>query len=170
LTSPAPNSFVIPGSTINLAAQTSHPSGTVSEVEFFANGRSIGDGVAGANGVFTLSWPNVESNIYSVWAVAMDAAHVHSHSVPITLTVNNAPTVAVSSPFEGQRFESSPNIGLAAAAEDSDGQIAKVDFYANGSLIGSASDIDTDRFNLTWRIVPDGQYSLTETVTDNLGM
>ena len=170
LTSPGENSRFIPGSTINLAAQTSHPSGTISHVEFFANGRSLGHVMQSHGGVFKFLWEGVESNVYSLWAVATDNLGIESHSLPVTITVNEAPTIGIISPLEGQSFASNSNIGLAVGAADGDGQIAKVDFFANGSLIGSATDIDTDKFFFTWRNVPDGQYTLTAVATDNLGL
>lgn len=141
LTSPVAGFSTSPGSNIQLGAQATHPSGTITEVEFFANGRHIGHGVAVSGGSYTFNWEDVPSNVYSIYAVATDTAGVQSRSVARTITVNTAPTVAVVTPFEGQRFNSSPNIGLTAVADDSDGQIAKVDFYVNNTLIGTATDI-----------------------------
>jgi hypothetical protein len=50
-----------------------------------------------------------------------------------------------------------------------DGSIKKVDFYANGPLIGSASDVGTDRFMMRYRL-QDGVHSLTAVATDELGV
>jgi hypothetical protein len=45
-----------------------------------------------------------------------------------------------------------------------------VDFYANGRLIGSASDIATDTFSFTWRNVPAGKHTLKAVAVDDLGV
>ncbi|HET6975524.1 MAG TPA: Ig-like domain-containing protein [Pyrinomonadaceae bacterium] len=170
LTSPAAGLSISPGAFIQLAAQATHPSGSIAEVEFVANGRHLGHGVAGSGGSYTFTWENVESNIYTIAAIATDNAGIQSRSASRTITVNAAPTVSIVTPSEGQRFSSNPTIGLTVAADDSDGQVAKVQFYANGTLIGAAADIVTSRFNFTWRNVPDGQYSVTAVATDNLGI
>ncbi|HEX7771672.1 MAG TPA: Ig-like domain-containing protein, partial [Pyrinomonadaceae bacterium] len=141
LTSPADGFSAAPGANIQLAAQATNPSGTISEVEFFVNGQHIGHGVADSNGSYTFNWQNVGSNTYTIYAVGTDNAGVESRSVARNITVNTAPTVSVVTPLEGQRFNSSPNVGLTVVADDSDGQIAKVDFYANNILIGTATDV-----------------------------
>lgn len=168
LTSPADAFSTTPGANIQLAAQASHPSGTISEVEFFANGQHLGHGLP-SGGTYSLLWQNVSANIYTLYAIATDNNGIQSRSASKTIIVNTAPTVSIVSPSEGQRINGNSNIGLIVGADDADGQIASVDFYANGTLIGTAADILTSRFNLTWRNVANGTYSLTAVATDNLG-
>src|SRR5207248_5373333 len=58
---------------------------------------------------------------------------------------------------------------IMATAQDSDGLVNKVDFYANSSRVGTGSFIGDDRFTIEWTSVPPGIYSLTAVATDNLG-
>ena len=54
-------------------------------------------------------------------------------------------------------------ISIAASASDSDGSIAKVDFYRNGQLISTATSAP---YGVIWSNVPKGVYTLTATQTD----
>ena len=53
-----------------------------------------------------------------------------------------------------------------ATATDSDGTVAKVDFYAGAILLGTAT---TAPYGLAWSGAVAGTYSLTAVATDNLG-
>ncbi|MFZ6656231.1 Ig-like domain-containing protein [Undibacterium sp. TJN19] len=55
---------------------------------------------------------------------------------------------------------------LNATAADSDGSIAKVEFYNGGSLL---STVTTAPYRFNWNDVTSGTYSLTAKATDNLG-
>ena len=55
---------------------------------------------------------------------------------------------------------------IAAAASDSDGTIARVDFYSGGTLLGSDT---AGPYAFSWNNVPVGTYTLTARATDNAG-
>jgi hypothetical protein len=74
--------------------------------------------------------------------------------------------VSLTSPTSGATFAAPAAITLSANAFDSDGTIAKVDFYAGATLVGTAT---TNPYSFTWTNVPAGSYSLTARTTDNLG-
>jgi RHS repeat-associated protein len=57
-------------------------------------------------------------------------------------------------------------IKLDADATDSDGAIAKVEFFRGTTLIGTAANVP---FAVTWAGAPTGSYSITAKATDNLG-
>ena len=79
---------------------------------------------------------------------------------------NASPSVSLTSPASGATFAAPAAITLSANAFDSDGTIAKVDFYAGATLVGT----DTDSpYSITWTNVPASSYSLTARATDNLG-
>jgi hypothetical protein len=91
--------------------------------------------------------------------------------LPIKIAVGRRPTVSIISPTEGFRFPSQQtNLSIKVKAIQPEGKIAKVDFYANDELIGSAHDIATEQFFLTWRNVREGVYSLTAIATDGMGV
>ncbi len=76
------------------------------------------------------------------------------------------PTVALTSPVNGSKFTAPATTAVNATASDPDGTVTKVDFYANGSLIGSDT---TNPYAATWQGVPAGAYALTAVATDNRG-
>src|SRR5262249_34954674 len=57
---------------------------------------------------------------------------------------NLPPNVSLSSPTNGASFISPATIALAANATDGDGTVVRVDFLANGSLLGSDSGAPFD--------------------------
>jgi uncharacterized repeat protein (TIGR01451 family) len=170
ITSPVSRTLANPSSDITLAASASHPSGFLRKVEFFANQQPVGQGTTNGSGQYSFVWTNVATGMYYIVAVATDASGITTTSVPINFTVGTPPTVAISNPVENTVFPPSTNISVSATAQSTRASIVRVDFYASGILIGSASDVGTDRFTLTWRHVPDGFYSLTAVATDNLGL
>jgi hypothetical protein len=58
------------------------------------------------------------------------------------------------------------NIPLVADASDTDGTIARVDFYRGNVLIGTATSAP---YTVTWSNVGAGTYSLTARATDDKG-
>ena len=80
--------------------------------------------------------------------------------------VNSPPTVTLTSPANGAMFSEPATITVSADASDSDGTIASVAFFANGSPIGTSV---TNPFSVVWSSVAAGSYTLTAVATDNLG-
>ena len=80
--------------------------------------------------------------------------------------VNSAPTVAIASPASGGSFTAPATITVSALAEDSDGSIAQVEFYAGTALLATDS---TSPYGTTWTGVVAGSYTLTARATDNGG-
>lgn len=81
-------------------------------------------------------------------------------------TPNSAPSVNITSPTNGSVLSGQSNITISANASDSDGWIARVDFYENGVLI---STITSGPFSMIWNNVSSGTYELRAKATDNLG-
>jgi hypothetical protein len=90
---------------------------------------------------------------------------VEAYGVPST---NSLPTVSLTSPAQGATFVSPASIALEASASDSDGTIAKVDFYANGTLVGTDTS-GPSPYTFSWGGVAAGTYALTAVATDNVG-
>ncbi len=70
---------------------------------------------------------------------------------------NSAPFVTLLSPAHQDRFDAPADVTITADAQDADGSIARVEFYANTSLIGTDT---TAPYSTTWRGVEAGVYSL----------
>ncbi|MFO1412798.1 MAG: Ig-like domain repeat protein [Burkholderiales bacterium] len=79
---------------------------------------------------------------------------------------NTPPTVSVTAPAAGATYAAPATISIAANAGDSDGTIARVDFYAGTTLIGTAKAAP---YTATWSNVAAGAYALTAVATDNGG-
>ena len=75
------------------------------------------------------------------------------------------PTVSLTGPAAGTSYTTPALINYAATASDSDGTVKRVDFYANGTLVGSAA---TSPYQFGWTTSATGTYSLTAVATDNL--
>jgi uncharacterized protein (TIGR03437 family) len=69
-------------------------------------------------------------------------------------------------PLEGAVFVVGDNVNLAANASDPDGQVMRVEFLANGSLVGSASSAP---YSFTWVDVPFGVFNVAARAIDNSG-
>ena len=77
------------------------------------------------------------------------------------------PTISLTAPTTGQTFTAGANITLSAtAAGDLGLGVTRVEFSANGSVIGVAT---ASPFTFTWNAVPAGIYSLQAVATDEIG-
>jgi Tol biopolymer transport system component len=170
VTSPSAGALFAPTSNVVVTASASNPSGIINRVEFFANGESIGQGGLVSGSQYSVAWNNLNNGIYALVAVATDGSGITTTSAPVTVTVDSPPTVTMTGPGDGSVFPSLTNINVSAIADSAHASIARVDFYGNGILVGSASDVGTARFTATWRHLADGLYSLTAVATDSLGV
>ena len=89
---------------------------------------------------------------------------VWSFTTAGTAPNNTPPTVSITSPVSGTTFTAPATFTITAAASDTDGTIAKVDFYSGNTLIGTDT---TAPFSFSWSAVPAGTYSLTAVATDS---
>ncbi|WP_246610038.1 glycoside hydrolase family 48 protein, partial [Nonomuraea rhizosphaerae] len=97
-----------------------------------------------------------------------------SNPKPTSFTINGvtctganaAPTVSLTSPTAGQTFTAPATVPLAATAADSNGTIAKVDFYQGSTLLNSDT---ASPYAFSWTNVAAGTYSITAVATDNGG-
>jgi hypothetical protein len=78
----------------------------------------------------------------------------------------SAPTVSLIRPAEDAAFLAPATIGLTADAFDSDGSIARVEFYAGATLLDTRS---SPPYAFSWSNVPAGAYLITAHAVDNTG-
>jgi hypothetical protein len=78
---------------------------------------------------------------------------------------NLPPTVRIVRPSSGMSARVGPPVKISAEASDADG-IAKVEFYANGALIGTVTG---GQYSLQWRVPSAGTYSVTAVAEDARG-
>ena len=79
---------------------------------------------------------------------------------------NVPPTVSLTTPVGGATFTAPATIAIAATAADSDGTVAKVDFYAGATLVGTDT---TSPYAYTWSGAAAGSYAIKAIATDNSG-
>ncbi|WP_244244085.1 glycosyl hydrolase family 18 protein [Marilutibacter alkalisoli] len=79
---------------------------------------------------------------------------------------NQSPSVALTAPVHGARFNEGDSIAIAASASDNDGQIVSVEFFRGNVSLG----IDTSApYGVTWNNATAGTHALTAVATDNDG-
>ncbi len=167
LTSPANGASYTAPASIPLAATASDSDGTVTQVQFYAGSTLIGTDTTSP---YTFAWSGVPAGSYSLTAVATDNDGLTSMSAAVNVTVaapsNNPPAVSITSPANNAAFTAPGTIAITASASDSDGSIAKVDFYNGATLLGTKT---TAPYTFTWNNVAAGTYTLTAIATDNGG-
>jgi hypothetical protein len=168
LTSPANNSLAVAGSSVVLNASATYGSGTsngrtIAKVKFY-QGSTVIDSVS--TSPYSFTWTNVQPGSYTITARAVNNLGIETASDPITLVVNQAPTVSITSPANNAVISSGSNVVINATAADSDGSITKVEFFQGATLLGQSV---TSPYSFTWNAPASGSYSLTAKATDNRG-
>lgn len=87
ITSPTNNANFTPGSTIPITATATDTDGSVTNVQFTANGTNLG---SVASAPFNFSWVNVGLATYALRAIATDNRGLSATSAPVTVIVSEA--------------------------------------------------------------------------------
>jgi uncharacterized repeat protein (TIGR01451 family) len=162
------NTFNAPPS-IPITATATLTSGTIAQVDFFADQRPIGTGTLSGPDQYSITWSAPPTGCFALTAVATDNSGVTTTSNPVNILVNDPPAVSLLNPASGALFNAPATITVTSNASDGDGSIQQVKFYSNGSLIGTSHTTGANQFSITWSNVAAGSYSLTAVATDNLG-
>ena len=139
LTSPSASASITAGDVVNLAADAADTDGTVSKVEFFVDGALVGTSTVAP---FTASWTATEG-VHEFSTKAYDDKNAASTVSAVMLTVaagqpgNEAPTVDLA--LSTTSVELGGTVTVSATVADADGTVAKVEFFAAGALIGTAT-------------------------------
>ncbi|PRY90888.1 Ig-like domain-containing protein, partial [Mongoliibacter ruber] len=166
ITSPAEGSEYAIGEAVTITADATDADGTITKVDFYVNGSLIGsDNTA----PYTANWNATEAGSFELTAVATDDRGGENTSAAVTVTViadNILPEVSITSPANGSEYAIGKSVTITADATDADGAITKVDFYVNGSLIGSDN---TAPYTINWNATEAGNFELTAVATDDRG-
>ncbi len=84
ITAPAPNSTFIPPTNLTVTADAFDTDGTVTHVEFFANGISLG---TDTNAPYSVTWSNAAAGTYALTARARDDDFGVSISAPVPVVI-----------------------------------------------------------------------------------
>ena len=157
-------SFTAPA-TIALTATASDPEGQLSRVEFFNGSTRL---ATDTTAPYTFSWSNVAAGVYSLTAVAFDAAGASASSAAVSVTVqaapNQPPTVSLST--GGLSFTAPATMTLTAVASDPEGQLSRVEFFNGPTRLATDT---TAPYSFSWANVAAGVYSLTAVAFDTAG-
>ncbi len=84
---------------------------------------------------------------------------------------NPPPTIVMAGPADGSAYTAVASVTLSANADAPNNPISKVEFYANGNLLGSLSNsVDAPLYTLTATGLAPGGYALTAVATDGSGL
>ncbi|MGR5243445.1 chitinase C-terminal domain-containing protein [Vibrio sp. PNB23_22_6] len=139
LTSPSASASIMAGDVVNLAADATDADGSISKVEFFVDGALVGTSTSAP---FSATWIAAQG-AHEFSTKAYDDKGAVSTVSAVTLTVaadqpsNEAPTVDVA--LSATSVELGGTVTVSANAADADGTVAKVEFFAAGTLVGTAT-------------------------------
>jgi len=165
ISSPTNNTTVYYPATVVINANASDIDGSVTNVDFYQGGTKLGSDTTSP---YSFTWNNAAVGSYILTAVAKDNSGASSTSAPINLTIltNIPPTLAITSPADNSVIFGPTNIALSASASDSDGTVAKVDYFQGTNKLGTALSAP---YSVTWSNVGVGSYTLSAVATDNNG-
>ena len=163
--SPANNAVFVAPASVTINATASVTGATLAKVEFLRNGTLL---ATDTTAPYSYAWTNVAAGNYALTAKAYDNAGgtTTSTAVNITVKANVAPSVALTAPATNAIFTAPATIGLAASASDTDGAIAKVEFFNGTTRLATDT---TAPYAHSWTNVAGGTYTLTAKATDDKG-
>lgn len=164
----AADSTYIEGDPILINAAANDSDGNIAKVEFYADGQLIGTDL---NAPYSFNWNGAFIGNHTLTAKAYDddGAVTTSNSVNITVQEvppNSPPSVQLTSPSGNTWASRWWGITLKASASDSDGNITKVEFYANGTLLYTDT---TESYSYRWRPSSRGNHQVYVKAYDNSG-
>jgi len=171
VTAPSSGSSYIVGNTVTLAASATASSGTITQVQFLANGIPISGATNPVKAApYTFAWQPTSAGVFSITAVATDSAGNTTVSAPISVSVTSGvpPVVAITNPPSGTSIPLGNGIQIAASASSSSGFIKQVQFFANGGLI-TGGTVTAAPYSVNWVPSGTGVFTLIAVATDNIG-
>lgn len=168
LTSPADNTTVTKGATVNISANAADSDGSVIRVEFYAGNTLLVHDVVPP---YSFDWTTTVAGTFVITAKAYDNDDGVTTSQAVTVNVlpapdNVSPTVIITSPGNNATVYRSSGTTIRATASDSDGTIIKVEFYAGSTLLGTDTSAP---YSFVWRPTTRGTFTLTARAYDDDG-
>lgn len=166
ITSPANGASYTAPANVVINATAADADGKIAKVEFYNGSTLIGTDTTSP---YSYTIGNAPAGTYSVKAVAYDDDGATATSTTATVTVsaaNQAPKVTLTFPSNGARYKAPAAVTLKATASDSDGTIAKVEFYNGSTLVATDT---TSPYSASFSGIPAGTYSIQAKAYDNKG-
>lgn len=169
LTAPVSGSSTLVGSPVTVSA-TAAPgsSGTITRVDFFADGVSIGTDTSTP---YSIVWTPTTAGAPSISARVTDTNNVTANSVPVPIVVNPAGTPTIALTLVGGGGSLVVPVGssrMLVATTADDGVVDHVDFYLDGVLLGTDG---VAPYTLNYVAGTEvGSHQFSAIVTDNSGL
>ncbi|HEY1141539.1 MAG TPA: Ig-like domain-containing protein, partial [Lysobacter sp.] len=162
-TTPSNGTLITLGSGVTFAANAADSDGTISKVEFYADGALL---ATDTTSPYSYAWTPTTAKTYALTTKSYDDRGGTAVSAASTLVVNQPPAVTLTSPTAGTIVNAPGSVTLTANASDSDGSVSKVEFYRDGVLITTDSAAP---FSYVWSGIAAGQYAITAKAYDDRG-
>ncbi len=164
ITSPANNASFTAPANVSVTASATDSDG-VAKVDFFDGATLVGtDTVA----PYSVALANLATGTHTFTARATDNKGASATSAAVSILVDAAPAVSITSPVNNASFTAPADVSLTASATDSDGTVAKVEFYDGATFLGQGTASGSNYF-LTWSNASVGSHAITAKATDNSG-
>jgi len=166
LTAPANDANYQLPATVSLTATAADSDGTITKVEFYDGATLL---ATDTTSPYSHAWASPGVGSHSLTAKAYDNLGAVTASSAVNITVaaaNVAPTVSITAPATGATYIAPAAITISATAADTDGSIAKVEFYNGATLVGTDT---TSPYSLSLSNVAAGSYAYTAKAYDNTG-
>jgi len=163
ITAPVANAIFTAPANITVTATAADTDGAIQKVDFYQGATLVGTATSSP---YSANVSGLAAGSYSFTAVATDSNNATTTSAAISVRVNAVPTVSLTSPASGTVFGAPASINLEASASDTDGTIAKVEFFQGATLVGTVTSAP---YTATVSGLAAGSYSFTAVATDNDG-
>jgi len=169
---PANNSSYTKGAAVALSASATISGDTIASVQFYDGSTLLGSGTASGS-TYTYNWSTASATTGAQSITAKATGNLGgtatSSAITVNLTADVAPAVSIVTPSNGATGSAPASFSLTASATPgiSGETIASVQYYVNGTAVGSA--LTTSPYTYSWTNVAAGTYSLTAKATDNYG-
>lgn len=163
LTAPAANQIYPHGAAALLQAHPMDADDGVARVEFLVDGQVVG---VATTAPYQMAWTGTPG-AHQVNARAIDTRGAQTLSATVPVFVALPPSIVLTSPAAGAVRREPGSFTLAASATDPDGGISKVEYFANGGLVATATSTP---FSASVTGLSAGTYSLTAKATDVHGL
>jgi hypothetical protein len=162
VTAPTNGTSYIEGDTVKIQTTVSNAAANTI-VEFYINNVYVGKD---ATAPYTFNWISVEGT-HLITAKETHGTCQKAASVPVQIIVkkNTVPVINITDPANGGNYFANAPLHIAANANDTDGSVNRVDFYANSVFIGSDA---TAPYQLDWAS-SEGVFTLTAKAIDDKG-
>ena len=113
---------------------------------------------------YLFTWSSVPQGTYTITVIATDNEGATTTSSAISVSVidmtpppdNQLPSVSISSPSKGNKFEEPAIIEIEVAASDPDGSVTKVTLFNGAEFL---AELTSAPYSYAWKDITAGQLS-----------